>query len=68
MGDARRDIRGGRRHRRDRSSINLRFGLTPFRKRIPLSDISSCQQVRNRWYYGWGIRYIGIGWLYNVSG
>jgi hypothetical protein len=24
--------------------------------------------VRNRWYYGWGIRITPRGWLYNVSG
>ena len=48
--------------------LSLRFGLTPFRKRVRLADIASVQAVRNKWYYGWGIRYIGTGWLYNVSG
>jgi hypothetical protein len=24
--------------------------------------------VKNPWYYGWGIRLIPGGWLYNVSG
>ena len=52
----------------DDDNLSFRFGLTPFRKRIPLSDIASFRAVRNRWYYGWGIRYIGTGWLYNVSG
>ena len=29
---------------------------------------ASFQTVRNKWYFGWGIRYLGTGWLYNVSG
>jgi len=24
--------------------------------------------VRNKWWWGWGIRRIHDGWLYNVSG
>ena len=52
----------------DEVHLSLRFGLTPFRKRVRLADIASFRPVRNKWYFGWGIRYIGTGWLYNVSG
>lgn len=52
----------------DEVHLTLRFGLTPFRKRVRLASIASFQPVRNKWYFGWGIRYIGTGWLYNVSG
>lgn len=52
----------------DEASLSVRFGLTPFRKRVRLADIASFRAVRNKWYFGWGIRYIGTGWLYNVSG
>lgn len=48
--------------------IVLRFGLLGIRKRIPFSRISTVREVRNPWYYGWGIRIIPNGWLYNISG
>jgi hypothetical protein len=52
----------------DRTSVSARFGPGLIRKTISLSDIASCAPVRNRWWYGWGIRKIPHGWLYNVSG
>lgn len=48
--------------------IRLRFGIGLLRKTIPLADVKACRRVRNNPLYGWGIRYIGRGWLYNVSG
>lgn len=53
----------------DREVLEVRFGpIGIIRKRFPLREIVSCQVVRNRWYYGWGIRWTPHGWLYNVSG
>lgn len=49
-------------------SLEARFGPGIIRKKISLKDIESCKQVKNLWYYGWGIRYTPHGWLYNVSG
>jgi hypothetical protein len=50
------------------TDIHLRFGPGLIRKRIPLSSIRSARAVRNAWYFGWGIRALDRGWLYNVSG
>jgi hypothetical protein len=50
--------------------LRIKFGYGIFRKNFLLSEIASAKQVKNHWYYGWGIR----GWLwpqmwiYNVSG
>jgi len=33
-----------------------------------LDEIASVKTVKNHWYYGWGIRLIPHGWLFNVSG
>lgn len=44
------------------------FGIGLIRKRIPLERITTCKPVRNHWLCGWGIRWWGRGWLYNVSG
>ena len=49
-------------------SVEIRFGVGLFRKKFSLEEIESCTVVRNRWWYGWGIRKIPKGWLFNVSG
>ena len=48
--------------------LEVRFGPGLVRKRIGLAEIESCKIVKNRWYYGWGIRLTPHGVLYNVSG
>ena len=52
----------------DDEYVRLSFGIGLIRAKFAISDIVSCEAVRNPWYYGWGIRYIGNGILYNVSG
>ena len=49
-------------------AVSLSFGLGVIRKEFFLKDVTSCQVVKSPWYYGWGIRKIPQGWLYNVSG
>ena len=44
------------------------FGPGFWKKSYLLIDIQSVKQVRNSWWYGWGIRLTPHGWLYNVSG
>ena len=51
-----------------RAEIKLSFGVGFIRKRFPIGRIVDAQVVRNRWYYGWGIRWTPHGWLFNVSG
>jgi hypothetical protein len=41
-------------------------GLTV--KNVALSEIASCEPIRIRWWYGWGIHLSPYGWLYNVAG
>lgn len=48
--------------------LEVRFGPGIIRKKFFLKDIESCHQVKNSWYYGWGIRLTSHGLLYNVSG
>lgn len=48
--------------------VAVRFGFGLIRKRFRLSDIRDSRPVRNRWYYGWGIRMTPVGWIYNVEG
>jgi len=52
----------------DEREIRLRFGIGAFRKTVPVGDIKSCDRVRTRLRWGWGIRWTPAGWLYNVSG
>ena len=44
------------------------FGIGLIRKRFALGDIEEAKTVRNRWYYGWGIRWTPHGWLFNAAG
>lgn len=48
--------------------ITACYGIGLIKKRITLSEVASCRIVRNKWYYGWGIRLTPHGWLYNISG
>lgn len=52
----------------DDEAVKIRFGIGLIRKTVPLAGIDSCKVVRNKWWYGWGIRFIRGGVLYNVSG
>ena len=38
------------------------------RRAIRLFDIAEARAVRNRWWYGWGIRLTPHGWMFNISG
>ncbi len=51
-----------------REYIVLKFGIGLIWKRFSVIDIQGATIVRNRWYYGWGIRLTPHGWLFNVSG
>ncbi len=48
--------------------LECRFGPGLIRRRIRLTDVQRAGAVRNKWYYGWGIRLTPHGWLWNVSG
>jgi hypothetical protein len=54
----------------DEQYLRIKFGYGAFRKQFKLSDIASAKQVKNHWYYGWGIRiwFWPYMWIYNVSG
>jgi hypothetical protein len=48
--------------------ILLRFGIGLIRKRFAVADIQQAVIVKNRWYYGWGVKLGPSGWIFNVSG
>lgn len=49
-------------------TIIVSFGIGLIRKRIKLNRVTSVTTVRSPWYYGWGIRLIPNGLLFNISG
>ncbi len=54
----------------DENCLRIKFGWGIFVKMFPLDQIASARSVKNRWYYGWGVKvwlwpYM---WIYNVSG
>ncbi len=52
----------------DDYQILVSFGIGLIRKRINISNVERMNVVTNPWYYGWGIRFIPHGMLYNISG
>lgn len=52
----------------DESGITLTFGIGLIKKQILLSDIERTEVVKNKFWYGWGIRLTPHGWLWNVAG
>lgn len=52
----------------DAETVQTAFGWGWPRHLVRLGDITDIRQVRNKWYYGWGIRKIPGGWMYNVWG
>lgn len=48
--------------------VAIAFGIGLIRKSFPVEEITQATAVKNRWYYGWGIKLYPGGWLYNVSG
>jgi hypothetical protein len=48
--------------------IRCFFGLGLISREIPINQILAVSVVRNPWTYGWGLRLIPGGWLWNVSG
>lgn len=50
------------------SKVTWRFGDGAITKSIPRDDIDSAYTVRTTPLQGWGIHWIGDGWLYNIYG
>ena len=51
------------------NKIRLKFWIGLIRKSFLLSEIKSVKIVKNKWYYGWGIRYWFWPkmWIFNIS-
>lgn len=52
----------------DAQEVRIRFGKGLIRKSFPLAQIRSVRAVRTTPLQGWGIHWIGAGWLYNIYG
>ena len=51
----------------DNKKIRISYGIGLI-KIIDIHNIERIEIVRNKWYYGLGIRIIKNGWLYNIQG
>ena len=43
------------------------FGIGIIQKTIALSEILSTKEVKNPWYYFWGVKSIPGGWFYAIA-
>ena len=48
--------------------VRVSFGPGWPRQTFMAHEIVGFRQVRNKWYYGWGVRRTPAGWMYNVWG
>jgi hypothetical protein len=54
----------------DEKYFRIKFGYGIFRNKFSTNEIVSAAQVKNHWYYGWGIRlwFWPHMWIFNISG
>jgi hypothetical protein len=52
----------------DAHEVRWWFAPKLLKGRIDRSEVVAATPVSNRWWRGWGIRYVRGGWLFNVSG
>jgi hypothetical protein len=52
----------------DASEVRLQFGDGLIKREFALKHISSIDKVRTTPLRGWGMRWLGSGWLYNIYG
>jgi hypothetical protein len=52
----------------DHGRLTVSFGIGLIRRSIDLNDVREAKFATNPWHYGWGIRHIPNGRLYNLSG
>ena len=50
------------------STLTVRYGIGLLAFRFPLSEITQITERTVPWYAGYGIRWVGDAWLFNVSG
>jgi hypothetical protein len=52
----------------EETELRIKFGIGLIKTSFRWQDIEACRAVRNKWYFGWGVRKIDKGWMYNISG
>ena len=52
----------------DQDSVTAAFGFGRPHRVIQLDDVANVRQVRNNFWYGFGLRKVRNGWMYNVWG
>jgi hypothetical protein len=52
----------------DGEALRWSFGVGLITKKVPIAEITACEPIRIRWWYGCGIHFTRYGWLYNVAG
>lgn len=50
------------------NTLTVRYGIGLLAFRFPLSEITQVTERTVPWYAGYGIRWVGDAWLFNVSG
>lgn len=52
----------------DMAGVDVGFAFGWPRRYVAMERVTEVSVVRNRWFFGWGIRFVPHGWLWNVWG
>jgi len=52
----------------DEAAIHLTFGAGLVQRSISIQQVALAKPASNQWWWGFGIRWTGGGWMWNVSG
>jgi hypothetical protein len=52
----------------DMAGVDVTFAFGWPRRYVATERVTEVSVVRNRWFFGWGIRFVPHGWLWNVWG
>jgi len=48
--------------------VRITYGIGIINRSIWHRDVLQCSPVKNPWWWGWGMRKIPGGWMWNISG
>lgn len=52
----------------DEEGVHITYGTGLFQKTFKLDEIEDCKQKHLSPMHGWGIHWLGNGWVYNIYG
>ena len=52
----------------ENQTLKITFGKGIYKKEWNIDEFTDCRKVETKIWQGWGVHFIGNGWLYNIYG